>query len=416
MVEEKKLSGTIREQVVRFGEMIACGLKKPQKKFVFQMLFGLLAAKDVKLSSIARSLQQKIPLIKTENRLSRQTKKSDLTNHIIHSLIGNGASRIKDDTVLAIDISDITKEYTFKMEHLASVRDGSTGEIKKGYWLLGILAADVRGERLTPLFTTLYSQNADDFESENTQIMGAIDSVREATKEKGIWAMDRGGDRKCLIYGLLQRLCRFAIRLNGDRNLIDRYGNTRRAVAIANGLRCRENIEVMVEEPEGKVKHRVWVGSTNVKLPGRKESLTLVVVKGFGNKPMMLLTNVEDKTAQEIIEIYLTRWKCDESYRFLKTSYNLEDVRVRSYVGLRNIVVFLLAVFYFLAVILGERFQVSILVKKILEKAKRFFQIPEFKFYALADGIYWILIKGGPGPPLREKVENIPQLAFSFLK
>ncbi len=361
MIEEKKLSKTIIDQILNFGKKITTGLKKPQKKFVLQMLFGILAARDVKLSNIARSLQEKIPLIKTENRLSRQTKKSDLTQHIISFLVTNSANLIKDDTVLAIDISDITKEYTTKMEHLALVRNGSKDEVKTGYWLIEILGADVKGERLIPLLTELYSQKARDFESENTQILRAIDSVRQVTKDKGIWVIDRGGDRKRLIGKLLRHSCRFVIRLRGDRNLIDRRGNKRNALAIANSLKCQEPIEIMVTKPEGKEKHRVWLGLTEVKLPGQKEILDLVVVKGFGKKPMMLLTNVKDKVAEEILEIYLTRWKCDESYRFLKTSYNLEDVRVRSYVRLRNIVALLLAVFHFMAVVLDLLCQPSVI-------------------------------------------------------
>jgi len=48
----------------------------------------------------------------------------------------------------------------------------------------------------------------------------------------------------------------------------------------------------------------------------------------------MLLTNV-DKNPIIILEMYLTRWKVEESIRFLKQEYNLEDVRVRSYAGLK---------------------------------------------------------------------------------
>ena len=38
--------------------------------------------------------------------------------------------------VIVIDNSDITKPYSKKMEALSDVRDGSTGEIKKGICLL----------------------------------------------------------------------------------------------------------------------------------------------------------------------------------------------------------------------------------------------------------------------------------------
>lgn len=51
----------------------------------------------------------------------------------------------------------------------------------------------------------------------------------------------------------------------------------------------------------------------------------------------------------------------------------------------------MLAVFYFLSVHLGRKLKLNILLKKIYEKAKRFFQIPAFSQYALADGIYRIL-------------------------
>jgi hypothetical protein len=60
---------------------------------------------------------------------------------------------------------------------------------------------------------------------------------------------------------------------------------------------------------------------------------TLVIVNGFGQQPMLLLTNKQvninnNKQLWQIIEIYLTRWKCDECYRYIKQSYNMEDFRV----------------------------------------------------------------------------------------
>jgi hypothetical protein len=46
---------------------------------------------------------------------------------------------------------------------------------------------------------------------------------------------------------------------------------------------------------------------------------------------MMLLTSCPVKTRIKetiwrIIEIYLTRWKCNESFRYIKQCYNLEDI------------------------------------------------------------------------------------------
>jgi len=56
----------------------------------------------------------------------------DLTFNIGERLIEEAKPFMKDDTVLALDLSDISKEYSEKQEGLAPVRDGSTGEIKDG--------------------------------------------------------------------------------------------------------------------------------------------------------------------------------------------------------------------------------------------------------------------------------------------
>ena len=92
------------------------------------MLYGLQAAQDVKVSNIARSLAEKVRLIKTENRLCRNLAREDLTDRINRYLTWEGAGAVQEDTVLALDLGDLRKEYAKTMEHLATVRDGSTGE------------------------------------------------------------------------------------------------------------------------------------------------------------------------------------------------------------------------------------------------------------------------------------------------
>ena len=415
MSDDRRLSVDVRDQVARFSARMSAGLKRPAQKFIGQMLFGILAAKDIKLSNIARSLQEEIALGKTETRLSRNVRAQAIAEHITSALVRDGAQGVRNDTVLAIDISDIAKQYARQMEYLATVRDGSArGELTKGYWILGVVGADVRGDRLTPLLMDLYSQEAEGFESENAQILSAIDRVRLATGGRGIWAIDRGGDRGRLLDGLLARSCRFVVRLKGDRNLRDGRGKVRNSMVLANGMRCREAVEIVTEDQGTRKRHRVWIGCRRVRLPKREEWLRLVVVKGFGEKPMLLLTDVEVEALRVVLEIYLTRWKIEESYRFLKSGYHIEDVRVRSYGGLRNMAALVMAAFYFLAVVLGTRFELNVLMRKVLTKVRRFFEVPEFRFYALADGLFRILFRIGHGPPRKLPAGKTPQLAFLF--
>jgi len=418
MEDNSKISGKIKFQITRFGHRISGGQKKPVRRWMLQMLYGIQASKDVKLSNIARSLNEEISLIKTETRLSRNLGGRDLTGSINGKLIEEGSRRIQQETVIALDLSDLDKPYAEKMEYLAWVRDGSTGETRsKGYWLVDVLGADVEGEDLIPLYGELYSQEAVGFKSENRQILNAMDRVVEGIGQKGIWAMDRGGDRSRLFKGYFERKIRFVVRLVGDRDLILKDGEKKNSLKIAWGCHCPHQRKLRIEKDGETKKKTICVGRIRVKLSFSEEALWLVVVKGWGEKPMMLLTNVAVKSNEviRILEIYLTRWKCEESYRFIKQAYNLEDVRVLSYTALRNMMVLVQAVFYFVSAELGKNLKLNILLKKLFEKAKRFFEIPEFRQYAIADGIYKILFTSHTGIVSKFiKQPRTGQLLFPF--
>jgi hypothetical protein len=195
MATQSKTAGKIKLQITRFSNRLSSGLNKPKRRFLHQMVYGIQESCDIKLTNIGRSLGEEIPLKKTENRLSRQINDGDLTEFLGKKLSREGRWWIKEETVLALDLSDISKEYSKKQEFLALVRDGSQkGKITKGYWTLEILGADPDGDRVIPLYGELYSQRADNFQSENKQILAAIDLVREVIGQKGIWTSNRGND------------------------------------------------------------------------------------------------------------------------------------------------------------------------------------------------------------------------------
>jgi hypothetical protein len=413
MKDNTTTSKKIQHQIKRFSSQITKGLSKPKKKFISQMLFGIQASRDIKLSNIARSLDEEIKLIKTENRLSRHIKSKDLTGHINNILIEDGSWRIKEDTVLALDLSDINKAFAKKMDNLGHVWDGSEGKVGWGYWICEVIGVGVKEESPIPLYSELYSQEAEGFESENTQIIKAIETVNSYTNGRGIWTMDRGADRKILVGELDKKEQRFVIRCKGDRDFKDNKGRKRKIADLLRTVRYTERYTVKIDKEGYTEEIELHLGKRN-DLTIEDTKVSLVVVKGFSQEPMLLITNV-DKTAQELLEIYLTRWKCEESFRFLKHEYHLEDVRVRRYTGLRNTVALIHAVFYFLSVYLGRRLRLQILLHKIIEKAKRFFEIPSFKYYAIADGIFRLLfnLKWEPGGTEKE-TKNTKQLLFEF--
>ena len=180
-----------------------------------------------------------------------------------------------------------------------------------------------------------------------------------------------------------------------DRDLIHQ-GRRRNCCELSKVLPTPYETVLIVYE-EGKEKRRaVRYNAVPVKLPSYGHKLSLVVVKGFGEEPMMLLTSCRVERSRKesiwrIVEYYLARWKCDESYRYIKQCYNLEDVRVQSYISIRNIVVLVLAVSYFASVYLGQSLKLKMLVERIFIVSKRFFGVPSFFNYAIADGIFNLL-------------------------
>ena len=46
------------------------------------------------------------------------------------------ASRVGRDTLLVVDLTDVSKPYARHLQYLASVRNSSREELRDGYWLL----------------------------------------------------------------------------------------------------------------------------------------------------------------------------------------------------------------------------------------------------------------------------------------
>jgi hypothetical protein len=168
-----------------------------------------------------------------------------------------------------------------------------------------------------------------DFKSENRQITEAIDLVSGYTENRGIWVIDRGGDSEVLFNHLLGEKKRFIVRMVGNRNLV--YGKrTDLAEKLANECKTPYS-ETLVKEKDGQEKvYHLSYGYMPVKLPGKDNDLYMLVVKGFGEKPMMLLTTEplrrNRKVLYRLLRCYIKRWSIEETIRFVKQTYDLENI------------------------------------------------------------------------------------------
>ena len=418
-MERTQITHRLRDQLARFSGIFSPRFSKPRGTFISEMIYGIQASQDVKLSSISRALGEEIALKKTEERLSHHLQTPGLGQQINEAIVGHASSRIGTDTLIVIDPTDVRKAYARRMPYLGTVHDGSTGALAAGYWACLAVACDPDSRKVIPLHQRLWSAQAPDFGSENIQLLEVIDTICAATQGRGIYVMDRGGDRIHLFEPLLERSLRFIIRLTGTRDLVIR-GRTRNAREVAQ--QCPMMFaETIVRMEDGQEKALpVTYGYRAVQLPGHAQPLFLVVIRGFGSEPMMLLTNValtpSRKRVWFIVKGYFARWRVEETIRFIKQSYHLEDLRVLDYERLRNLVALVLAAVYFSAVWLGASLKLAVLTTRIAKVAKRFFGVPDFHYYALADGIANLFSRLGryhPKPPPFTPPSD-PQLAFRF--
>lgn len=406
-------AGKIREQIALFSGNLSRGLCKAARRLVSEVLYGIQARQSVHLSEIVRSLEESIPAIKTENRLSRNMARPEIREVLQPALAQAGACRIGQDTLLVLDLSDLVKPYAAKMENLARVRDGSAKKLANGYWTCHVIGVENEGQEITPLYGELYSQEAEDFVSENDEILRAIRGVSKATDRRGVWVIDRGGDRRRLYDELVppDNGLRFIIRQKGDRHLL--FGMRKLAAhEIAQNCSLPYATTIVREEKNRERTYCLEFGFCAVRLPEYPDvPLWMVVVTGFGTEPMMLLTNIPQRKNRNVLwqtaTAYLTRWRIEETIRFAKQCYRLEDIRVLKYDRLRNMVVLVTAAMFFAAVILGTKTKLDILCAHALKAAKRLFGIPDFRYYAIADGIREILTRcprrKTPAPAMKDR-------------
>ena len=393
------LMNRFKMQCNKFSGTISKGLGVIKKRLVKEMVFGIQASKDVKLSNISRSLKEEIPLIKTEDRLSRNLASEDMSEHLNHEVMRLASNKIDDTMVIAIDPGDIMKPYAKEMEKLCNIYDGSQGVPARGYHLCQVTGANLAHDRIVPLYCEAYSSEDPAYPGSSEKIIEIAQKVKSKIGSKGTWAIDRQGDDIDIIRGFTDEELDFVVRLKMNRYM-HFGGNTNRQVKAE---RIHQHVDTphkahiyITKDGKEEFKHLEY-GAVKVALPEHPDTwYTLVIVKGFGEVPMLLLTNKEvnindNKQLWQIVDIYLTRWKCDECYRYIKQSYNLEDIRVLSYNSIRNITALVHCIAYFTSIYIGISIKLKIMVQKIFILSKRFFGVPTFFNYAMADGIFELL-------------------------
>ena len=332
-----------------------------------------------------------------------------------------GARRVHRDTLIILDPSDVQKPYAKKMEYLAKVWDGSKGEVgdNLGFWGCMAVACESGGRRPVPLHFRLWSADSPGFVSENDEVEGVVKAISRHTKKRGIYVYDRGGDNIGFYRFLLSEGLDFIVRLK------ERHVRSWKRTAMCGELawQCRMPYREVVKFDHHGEEKRVTVefGVVPVRLPDIPDRLLhMVVVRGFGKKPMMLLTTLAQDTSRkalwQVVEGYVTRWRVEDAIRHVKQSYKLEDIRLFKYGKLKAMAAVVLATIYFSMAWIGNSEKHEVIARSIARMSFRIHDVPDFHFYAIADGASDILKRGrrwrGFAPAEAEKEAEASLFAF----
>ena len=404
-----QLSTRMRARLARFLGNVSEGLCRRASVFVGEMVYGILASGSVVLTRIGRQLGEPISLKQTEKRLSRNLARPELAQVISARLLDDAARLIGRDTLLVLDPTDICKPHARKMEYLATIRDGSEKRLGKGYWMVSVVAATTGKRAMIPLWSQVFSQESPNFISENAEILQALRRISRATEGRGVWVIDRGGDRGRLFRELLRKDAgyRFIVRLRGDRLLIPPRGSAAVAMELAKKTVLPYRKAIVRDRGERSWTSTVHFGARRVSLPNHPDTvLWLVVVTGLGRQPLLLLTNCTLKrTARQIrwaVDSYLTRWSIEETIRWIKQEYDLENVRVLTFQRLRNLVWLVTLAAYYLSVLVTDRHRLWLSVIRLIDVGKPLFGMPRMPLYALSRGIATVFSRHPRAPrPLK---------------
>ena len=416
------IAAKLLAQLDSFLGRISPHFHKPVARFIGDMMYGIMAEKDVKLTSVVRALKEKITAKKVEDRLSRMLSSEGLERDLHDVIAAEGSAKVHRDTLIILDPSDVQKPYARKMEHLAKVWDGSKGEVgdNLGYWGCMAVACESGGRRPIPLHFRLWSAESPGFASENDEVESIVRTISKHTKKRGIYVYDRGGDNIEFYRFLLSMGLDFIVRLK------ERYVKSWKRKVMCGELagQCRMLYrEVVVFDRHGE-ERRVTIefGVVPVRLPDIPDRLLhMVIVRGFGRQPMMLLTTLARNTSREalwqVVEGYITRWRVEDTIRHVKQSYHLEDIRLFKYDKLKSMAAAVLATVYFSMVWIGNSEKHAVIARSIARMSFRIHGVPDFHFYSIADGTSDIL-KGHGGrwrgfdPAKAEKEREASLFAF----
>ena len=380
----------LKRKILNFTNKISKRLSKPERKFTADMTYGMLSAGSCLLTDVADKLHEDSKKINIVDRLSRHLDKGTPTE-AISSYLQQIKKWAPSEPVIYIDDSDVVKPDGYKFESLGIVRDGSESTsiksiYKKGYHVTEACVLTTSNHPVS-IFSRIHSSAEKNYKSANTITFEAMEQGA-ALFGKATFCMDRGYDDNKMFIKLDTLNQDYVIRLKSNRKLL--YHNKWTfATELCNRRKGKIKTSIFYK---GK-NHEAYISHVKVQITASRKDIYLVLVYGITEHPMMLATNKEIKSKDDVIKmarIYFSRWKIEEYFRCKKQMFQFENFRVRKLHAINALNFYITLCMAFLAH-MSMKEETNALKVSIIKSADPIKEKVYFCYYRLAKGILSIL-------------------------
>jgi hypothetical protein len=371
----------VKKAINRIVQKAGKSLTVPEKKYVLEMMTGMLATGQSNLTRIAVVLKEGIAVKNTLKRLQRMSSHERILEAANRLSLQEASGKVTDETVLALDDGDITHQYGRRFENQSCVYDGSAKDTKPGYNLNQVSGYNQSNGETFPILLDLFSMRESGFRSKTHEALEMIKRVAVEVGCRGLWVADREYDNGRVLECFLQEGLTFMVRMKEVRDIWVQ-GRKRNIREVAEGVNRR--VKYSSYARFGAVKSTLW-------LRGREYQVTLVSYKDRRNKDIVMwITSGWVKSTIEMkrrMRGYFKRWGIEECYRFEKQGFGIEKATVRKYGSIKTLLG--LSLLSWLALIrINENPRLKVEVQKAarMEKNKKKHQ-PKFVYYRLLQGV-----------------------------
>jgi hypothetical protein len=407
---------TLKREILNFSNKISQSLSRPDKKFTADITYGMLASGSCLLTDVVDQLHEDSKKVNSVERLSRHlnngTPKAALLSylHIIRKWV-------PDEPVVHIDDSDVVKPDGCKFESLGLVRDGSKSSDTKTVYEKGYHVTEAcvltKSSHPVSIYSRIHSSKEKNFSSANTVTFAAMERAASLLG-KATFVMDRGYDDNKMFLKLDSMQQDYVIRLTAKRKLLF-HGKWVAATELRNRRKGKITTPIFFK---GK-QHQAYLSHVKVQITASRKNISLVLVYGITEHPMMLATNRELKSKDDVVRVarlYFSRWRIEEYFRCKKQVFQFENFRVRRLKSINALNFYITLCMAFLA-FLSMKSETNSLKVSIIQTAAPVKQKVQFQYYRLAKGISGILSYARKGVQLWFKTKRpaCRQLCFKLI-